>query len=217
MKNLHELVRESATESAKREEELHGNNKYYSLHPIEWHAEEILKETQRDVPALYKDAWLTDDKLFEKIRKNFNEGRGCYFYGGIGTGKTYLLYAILRLLRARSSRARVINVPDFLSHLKTFYGKGEDGERAVRDELDIQAYLFIDDFGAENVTEWNTDIMYQLINMRYENKLRTFFASNLSLQQLAERSGDRIVSRIAEMCEVSKIDGPDRRLPKNEV
>ena len=57
--------------------------------------------------------------------------------------------------------------------------------------------------------------MYRLINYRYENMLRTFFASNLSLQELAERSGDRIASRIAEMCDIIEIGGEDKRLQKH--
>jgi DNA replication protein DnaC len=42
----------------------------------------------------------------------------------------------------------------------------------------------------------------------------TFISSNLSLKQLGERVGDRIVSRIVEMCEIIKIEGDDRRLKK---
>src|SRR3989338_7311846 len=131
MKTLNEIIRESAVKVAEREKEQYKSYPSHILKSVERYEEEILKEIQYDIPILYKDAWLTDNKLFEKIRKNLKERRGCYFYGEAGTGKTYLLYAILRLLRATSSRARVINVPDFISHLKTFYGNGEGGEGAV--------------------------------------------------------------------------------------
>jgi DNA replication protein DnaC len=38
------------------------------------------------------------------------------------------------------------------------------------------------------------------------------FTSNLPIQDLAERIGDRTASRIVEMCEVFELVGSDRRI-----
>ena len=165
-----------------------------------------------DVPARYCNANFQDEETYEKVKKLLEEDRGCYFFGGAGTGKTYLLYAIYKRLRTVNIRARVWNVPDELANLRLNYGEQGQGERGIDDEIRESAILLVDDFGAEKATEWNTEIMYRMINFRYENMLPTFFASNLSLQALAERSGDRLASRIAEMCDVVEMDGKDRRV-----
>ena len=143
--------------------------------------------------------------------------KGIYFYGSAGTGKTHILYALLKRARIIGMEVEMWNLPEKLSELKSFYSnndRGQLGESSITDEIKTTSILFIDDFGAEKVTEWNGEIMYRLINHRYENMMQTFFASNLSLQELSEKSGDRVVSRIAEMCDIINIDGEDKRLKK---
>ena len=62
------------------------------------------------------------------------------------------------------------------------------------------------------MTCWVGETFYSIINTRYERMLPTFFSSNLSLPELAEKMGDRIASRIAEMCQIIKLSGKDLRI-----
>lgn len=78
--------------------------------------------------------------------------------------------------------------------------------------IDARKLIVLDDIGAEKASEFVEEFFYLLINTRYENVHPMIFTSNLPLSALAERIGDRIVSRIKEMCEIVKIDGNDRRL-----
>ena len=64
-------------------------------------------------------------------------------------------------------------------------------------------------------TDWVCEIIFRLINNRYEKMLTTIITSNFDLNQISDRLNDRIASRIAEMCIVKKMIGPDRRLAKN--
>jgi DNA replication protein DnaC len=75
-----------------------------------------------------------------------------------------------------------------------------------------QDYVFIDDIGSEKTSEFVIEFLYILINKRYENMKRTVFATNLSINDFQERYGDRIMSRIAEMCILVEITGGDKRL-----
>ncbi len=74
--------------------------------------------------------------------------------------------------------------------------------------------FILDDIGVEKVSEFVEEFMYMLINNQYEKVYPMVITSNLPLSQLAERLGDRIVSRIKEMCSVVEIKGEDKRLKK---
>ena len=209
---ISELIEKRVKDILARQEEAKGQNSsgnYYIQ------TEEVIRSELQEkiskVPERFKDAEI-DEVTHAKIKKVFAEKKGCYFYGTAGTGKTHLLYGLLKFLRISGYSCNIWNLPDQLAYFRTKYSEKGGGEEDIDHELKEKGVLLIDDFGAEKQTEWNTEIMYRLINFRYENMLPTFFASNLSIQELADRSGDRLASRIVEMCEVVEIGGKDRRV-----
>jgi DNA replication protein DnaC len=146
---------------------------------------------------------------------NHDGSKGLYLYGDVGTGKTYSLYALAKLFRANGIEAKVRNVPDWLDHLRSFYDSNKNSEQEIKDELRQECVLILDDFGAEKASEWTTEIMYRLINNRYEQIRPTIFATNLSISEMGKRYGERIASRIVEMVGndgIIKIAGDDRRI-----
>lgn len=62
--------------------------------------------------------------------------------------------------------------------------------------------LVLDDIGVEQVTGsgWAEDRMYQLISERHDQHRPAVFTSNLPLEDLGRRYGERTLWRIAEMC-----------------
>ena len=134
--------------------------------------------------------------------------RGLYIWGGCGTGKTYVSYAIFKEGRTKGINVMIKNFPAFLNQIK---GKDNINDE-VRDLANYQGVLILDDIGAEKMTEWVGETIYLIVNGRYENCLPTIFTSNLSLEKLEEVAGDRIPSRISEMCHIEKLDGKDKRL-----
>ena len=82
----------------------------------------------------------------------------------------------------------------------------------INKDVTSNKIMFIDDMAVEKSTDWNDEILYRLINYRSENMLETHFASNLTLQELSEKKGDRIASRVAGMVIPKLITGRDRRL-----
>jgi len=214
MKTLNELIKNRATEIINEKTEYNKKQNYQYFVPTETEIIKDITDKFNRIPLRYRDIELNDKDLSEKVKKAIKEDNGCYFFGPAGTGKTYILYGVLKRMLALGYGARLWNVPQKLAELKSEYDKNGGGESEICEILKDNCVLFLDDFGAEKLTEWNNEIMYRLINYRYENMLTTFFASNLSLQELAERNGDRLASRIAEMCNVVKIDGDDRRITK---
>lgn len=112
------------------------------------------------------------------------------------------------------------NMTQLLYEIRSAYGKKNDDYVGWSDNINsFSDYIikggglyFIDDIGSEKVTEWVEEIVYLLINVRYEQTAPMIFSSNLSLSELAEKIGDRSASRIKEMCHIIKLDGEDRRL-----
>ena len=153
-------------------------------------------------------------KLPKELREcieNVRETRkGMYLWGPVGGGKTYAVYAIKGKLEAMGISVRVLSAPEMLDLIRDDM-EHKDSHNLER-LLSNRGVLVIDDLGAEKASEWVSETLFKIINKRYEEVLPTIVTSNLDLGELSERMGDRIPSRIAEMCVVIKLDGADRRL-----
>jgi DNA replication protein DnaC len=72
----------------------------------------------------------------------------------------------------------------------------------------------IDDLGKEKPTLWVEQMVYEIINGRYEDNKPVIITTNTSLvgiQDQYDKNGPAIVSRIVEMCQGVKMDGADWR------
>ena len=155
----------------------------------------------------YKDAQMEKlDEGFMKIyQQAIDEKKGIFLHGDTGVGKTYAMYAI-----AKNKKAKVDNFPKLLVEFRDYMQRGCYHDR-IKDYVD-QDYLFIDDLGAEKMSEYVAEFIYILVNERYMNQKRTVLSTNLSLEEFEERDGDRILSRIGEMCVMYSMEGEDRRI-----
>ena len=190
---------------------------------------DLAKENQieRFIPERYRD--ITE----EEINNCPIKLQSYYIFGGVGTGKTRMAFILIRKLIEKMYQRVVENIK--VNKDSYFYGAYIDFNNfpkmldIIRRSMDSKDYqnkdmigkiarqeelLILDDIGAEKFTEWSIEVLYKIINERYENKLETILISNLSLSELAEKVGDRITSRIAEMCEIKKVEGEDKRLKK---
>lgn len=88
----------------------------------------------------------------------------------------------------------------------------------AREELlrDIRncSLLILDDFGMERDSEFGKEIIFQVIDARYQSRKPMIITTNLSmntLQNPADTSGKRIYDRILEMCLPVKFLGKSLR------
>ncbi len=138
---------------------------------------------------------------------------GIVLFGPTGVGKTHLLVATLR--RIVTQKALPVLFVDFrrlLFLLKETFETGESTSDKLRGIMSAEL-LLIDDFGAGRNTEWAVEVAELIINYRYENRLATLISTNLDFggSQIASVFGNRIESRLCQMCEVIKVEGHDRR------
>lgn len=106
---------------------------------------------------------------------------GLYLSGSFGSGKTFLVSACLNELAKQEVNVAKVYWPAFLKKLKEFnHESNELFEQVMKARV-----LLIDDIGAETCTNWSRDeILGTLLQYRMEEKLPTFFTSNLNLEEL---------------------------------
>ena len=128
--------------------------------------------------------------------------------GPTGVGKTWQAYGALRAAVVATSRKwEASTFADFTAALRPG-GKDPEGTLRAYRKADL---MLIDDLGAAKHSEWVEETTYRLINGRYEDMKPTIFTTNLPLADLREGVGDRIASRLVEICTRVVLAGGDRR------
>lgn len=134
---------------------------------------------------------------------------GIVFVGSCGVGKTHLASAVANK-HAKNISFLFVSCPELLHQIRLSYNSNS--------KVDLLEYakkiplLLLDDIGAEKPTEWVRETLYLLIDHRSEERLPTIFTTNCTMNELADKLGDRIASRITGMCKVIKMNGEDYRL-----
>ncbi|MDD7593760.1 MAG: ATP-binding protein [Peptoniphilaceae bacterium] len=124
-----------------------------------------------------------------------------YFYGPTGTGKTFLLNAIVKGVLDRGQQVFYQTAPELLDFLSTYsftyQNERTPADVARRDFAYSCDLLALDDLGAEYTTEKMTAELFELLNSRIVAQRPTIISSNLELTELESRYNARIASRIA--------------------
>jgi DNA replication protein DnaC len=98
-----------------------------------------------------------------------------------------------------------VSFPELLAEIRDTYDNTEKRESEVMKKYLDANLLVLDDFLSTRPTDWVIDILYYLINHRFEYLKKTIITCNMSLEELEKRMGDqRITSRINLMCEIEE-------------
>jgi DNA replication protein DnaC len=147
------------------------------------------------------------------IGGNLDAGRGFWFYGDVGTGKTSLAMLISKSASDAGRSVAIYSVPQLLAHIKATYedGSGSSYLDLFR-RLSQVDLLHLDDLGAEKRTEWVLEQLYAIVNERWQEQRSIVVTTNLAdREELREQVGARTVSRLSEMCATIPIMGRDLR------
>ncbi len=152
------------------------------------------------------------DAYLENWEKNREAGKGLYFCGDVGTGKTHLAVAVMNeLIQRKRVPSLFVTVPEFLDNLRGAYNDpGRDLDEWMAAVKNAE-FLVLDDLGSERPTEWVQERIFVIVNHRYRGALPTVFTSNIGPKDLAEQLGERTASRIIAMCEWIALEGEDYR------
>lgn len=172
----------------------------------------------------------TDDKNRLEVIKYFKhfidhyddkeKPKGVYLHGSFGTGKSYLIAALLNELAKKDVSCAIVYVPEFLRLLKSSFDSDYEEKYNYIKRVPI---LLLDDIGAENLTAWARDeIIGTILQYRMDENLPTFFTSNLDLKELEEHfsittsgtdkiKAKRIIERIMYLSKDFKLTSMNRR------
>jgi len=166
------------------------------------------------------------------------DGRGLLLVGGIGTGKTHLAVGILKeLIATRGSSCLFCDYRELLKQIQNSYNDSVKATelQVLRPVFDAEV-LLLDELGAVKPSEWVWDTVSLILNTRYNDNRTTIITTNFAdeaaasttrsssssspmsparaatrEETLGDRIGERMRSRLQEMCRIVKMDGPDFR------
>jgi DNA replication protein DnaC len=178
--------------------------------------------TSRNLINCSFDRVISPDRQEIIIAKNFvknfkelsKDNNGLIFHGNVGTGKTYLAACIAnKIIEDYQIIVKMRNIPQIINDIEK--GGFDIDKNDYYRKLSSVSLLILDDFGIERNTEYVNEMVYQIINTRYESKKPTIISTNIPLGVIMNGSNDidkeRIYSRLREMCIPVKIAGKDIR------
>jgi DNA replication protein DnaC len=152
------------------------------------------------------------------VGEQLEAGRGLWFTGDVGTGKTTLAMLISKAAMEADATVAIYSLPRLLALLRdTYQDDAQYSLNELIDRLGAVDLLHVDDVGAEQTSPWVLEQLYTIVNSRYEDGKAILLTTNLVTQAgdegLRDQIGDRTVSRLYEVCGDPKpMFGPDQRL-----
>ena len=137
----------------------------------------------------------------------YETGMGLLMMGTNGTGKTHLACAISNYLLASGTPALY---DTWAGHLQKLKDEFEDGTRRYLNLMKKADMLVIDDLGKDKGSEWNDEILYEVINSRYEHCKPVIVTTNKTPAELEARD-PAVYSRLCEMTDLVVMTGRDYR------
>lgn len=144
-----------------------------------------------------KDIVLEYVKDFQEKKKS---GTSLVFCGTTGTGKTHLSAALsFYLIEKFQTKILYTKAFDVLREVKDTYNrKAEKTFSSVQKKHTEVDLLIIDEVGVQFGTDTEKQILFEIVNERYENMKPTILVTNLSLANLKDFAGDRVIDRMKE-------------------
>lgn len=137
------------------------------------------------------------------------KGRGLFFIGPCGTGKTFLACCIANALLDKGYTVKVSTFADIANRLQGTFDK-----ESIYDDLNAVDLLILDDLNAERDTSFMQEIVFTVIDNRCAAQKPLIVTSNITPSEFAnpdtiERR--RVFSRLQEVCIPVEVNGKDRR------
>lgn len=181
-----------------------------ALLPIqEQSLEDYIKDLYKSEVKKSGRYYVQDEYVDENIRMvaGWIEGTyaSCIMTGGLGIGKTILMKSLMRLFDYIRDP---ITIPPLRCRQIVYYDAAEMCNKYVvsedvKYEVSNCKVLFIDDLGCEAATYYSygnvIKPIQEIMMSRYASRLPTVIATNLSLEEIVERYGERVADRVDEL------------------
>jgi DNA replication protein DnaC len=148
-----------------------------------------------------------------KFLKDFDTSdENLLFYGGPGTGKTFLSHCITKELMDKGSFVVYRTAEELIKGLKEVRFNGDTSLEELLINCDL---LIIDDLGTEQLSDFTKMEMFNLLNTKLLKQKKMLVSTNLTLENLLNTYSERITSRLLGNFTACKFFGEDIRIKKN--
>lgn len=143
------------------------------------------------------------------VRSFSNNSKWLFIYGTYGTGKSFYAACIANALIDKGYSVRMGTGADYEAEIFA----AQDKAAAYQKLLDYDL-LILDDFASERKSDYMFEVLYNIINDRYNAKKPIVFTSNMTTEETGNPTDPRIrriMSRIWERGYPVEMTGQDRR------
>ncbi|MCI9658442.1 MAG: ATP-binding protein [Lachnospiraceae bacterium] len=145
----------------------------------------------------------------------FGDGQqNLYFYGPVGTGKTFLSNCIAKALLDRHRSVIYFTAFQFFELFSLSDRKSSSEDAFAHEALLESDLLILDDIGTELANTFTVSKLFQVLNERALRKRSTILSTNLPLMDFRDIYSERIFSRITSSYTLVKFCGSDIRIRK---
>lgn len=161
----------------------------------------------------------TVNKCKNFIKTFDSDYHNLFFYGTVGTGKSFLSGCIARELIESGHSVIYFSASGLFETLSRnmFDYKNKDDVLRFHEDLYGCDLLIIDDLGTEYTSNVAVSVFFSLLNQRHLCQKSTIISTNLSLEDLRNRYSDRVFSRITNQYTICKFTGSDIRMIKKRL
>ena len=166
--------------------------------------------------------------------------KGMVIMGSPGTGKTHLMTGFAYQCTISQGISCIFqSFAELLSELRQGYSEGKSDIEIIEPHLQTDI-LIIDDLGKGRNSDWELGILDMLISERYNRNQMIMVTTNFTESEedtlkeqvrsreksetehfitdtIRKRVGERIHSRLKEMCYFENLIGKDRRISEDEI
>lgn len=137
---------------------------------------------------------------FKELQMKLGTGRLLALIGTRGNGKTQLAVALgLDQIRTHLKAARFTTATAFFMAIKSTYKPtATDDEAEIIREFAKPPLLLIDEIGKRGGSEWENNLLFELLNRRYNDEKDTILIDNRTVQEFTETIGPSLASRMNE-------------------
>ena len=132
---------------------------------------------------------------FDQVLKT---GRSAIFVGKPGTGKTHLAAGIALSIMQQQRTALFVTVQRLIRRVKDSWRTKQETESEVINAFASPDLLILDEVGVQFGSEFEKQLLFDVLNERYEKLKPSILLSNIPNEQLADYLGERVMDRLRE-------------------
>ncbi|MEW6063577.1 MAG: ATP-binding protein [Nanoarchaeota archaeon] len=168
------------------------------------------KLQQVNIPLRFKDKTFDNyiiqndkqKKVVEEVQwfiANYNNSTGIILIGNTGTGKNHLAIAMIKgIIQRYNVFVKLTEALKVIRDIKSIWKNNEENEDMKIKEYSNVGLLVIDEIGVQYGSETERMYLTEIINDRYNWMRPTVLIANLTIKELQEILGERVIDRFRE-------------------